>query len=125
MIRKSPTPLSLRVCQWEENGRRSPGYITKALRLTTSVRYLEDENVKDKGMAFDIETVERIQQARYEDVILRRTTPRGQQRGRGYERNKSQNYRSKKNQQSFFGRPKNSFQQKSKGTPPIPSSASQ
>ncbi|CEG76418.1 hypothetical protein RMATCC62417_11315 [Rhizopus microsporus] len=99
---------------------------TKALRLPTSVRYLEDEDNEDKDMPFDVETVERIQQARYEEAILRRATaPRGQQRGRGYERNKSQNYRSNKNQQPFFGRSKNSFQQKPGGTPLNPNSASQ
>ncbi|KAG1170846.1 hypothetical protein G6F70_007398 [Rhizopus microsporus] len=45
------------------------------------VRYLEDEDDEDKDMAFDVETVERIQQARYEEAILRRATSRGQQRG--------------------------------------------
>ena len=60
---------------------------TKALRIPTSVRYLEDEDGEDKDMAFDVETVERIQQARYKEAILRRaTTPRGQQRGQGYGR---------------------------------------
>ncbi|CEG84665.1 hypothetical protein RMATCC62417_18434 [Rhizopus microsporus] len=66
---------------------------TKALRLPTSVRYLEDEDNEDKDMAFYVETVDRIQQARYEEAILRKATiARGQQRGRGYKRNKSQDY---------------------------------
>ncbi|KAG1417496.1 hypothetical protein CU097_008142 [Rhizopus azygosporus] len=63
------------------NGKEARDLSTKALRLPMSVRYLEDEDDEDKDMAFDVETVERIQQARYEEAILRRATSRGQQRG--------------------------------------------
>ncbi|ORE13065.1 hypothetical protein BCV71DRAFT_258820 [Rhizopus microsporus] len=46
------------------NGKEARDLSTKALRLPMSVRYLEDEDDEDKDMAFDVETVERIQQAR-------------------------------------------------------------
>ncbi|KAG1436877.1 hypothetical protein G6F56_013367 [Rhizopus delemar] len=47
---------------------------TKALRLPTSVKYLEDKDDSEKDLAFDDETVEKIQQASYEETILKRAT---------------------------------------------------
>ncbi|KAI7886545.1 uncharacterized protein EV154DRAFT_427421 [Mucor mucedo] len=78
---------------------------TKALRLPTSVRYLEDTEEDDKELVFSPEIVEKIQQARYEDSLLKSATnksfggygfkPRGQHRG-GY---KNEGHRGG----SFFG----------------------
>ena len=55
---------------------------TKALRLPTSVRYLEDNDDGDKKMAFSPETVEKIFQARYESSVLRSAVARND-RGNG------------------------------------------
>ena len=87
---------------------------TKALRLPTSVRYLEDKDDEDKDMAFDVETVERIKQARYEEAILQRaTTPGGQQRGRGYGRAGMQTHHKGRQNHFFLASP--STNQSSRG----------
>jgi hypothetical protein len=80
---------------------------TKALKLPASVKFLEDGDKDEKGLSFDEETVERIQQARYEEAILRRATApqRNQFRGRGYGRGSMQTHH-KRRHPFFFGKPK-------------------
>ncbi|KAG1238661.1 hypothetical protein G6F68_000460 [Rhizopus microsporus] len=98
---------------------------TKALRLPTSVRYLEDKDDEDKDMAFDVETVERIKQARYEEAILQRaTTPGGQQRGRGYGRAGMQTHH-KGRQNHFFWQAQVPTKAAGGGTTTIPAAPQQ
>ena len=79
---------------------------TRALRLPSSLKYLEDEEDDEKDLAFSPNLVEKIQQARYEESILRNATNKafggygsksGGFRGTGYRHGTSRG-------KSFFGR---------------------
>ncbi|OAD81085.1 hypothetical protein PHYBLDRAFT_178860 [Phycomyces blakesleeanus NRRL 1555(-)] len=59
---------------WFASGKAMDGeakeLTTKALKLPTSVKFLEDEIEKDKDMVFTPKVVASIQQARYEESML-------------------------------------------------------
>ena len=87
--------------------REARNNIAKALRLPGNVQYMEEEEELNRDLAFDQETIQQIEKARYDQRMLRAaTSPRrgfgyGNSRGRGY-RFDHGNQRGK----TFFGRPR-------------------
>ncbi|KAG1498301.1 hypothetical protein G6F52_012773 [Rhizopus delemar] len=79
-----------------------------ALRLPSNMRYIEEEEESNKKLAFSTESVEKIQQARYEQQILRSAIQHRQDgfRGRGGIRSGFSNYQRGNQFRSkiFFGR---------------------
>ncbi|KAG2217083.1 hypothetical protein INT45_004072 [Circinella minor] len=75
----------------------------KALRLPSSVRYIEDEEDTGKDLAFSPESVQKIQQARYEQAVVRGAS----NNRRGFQndgRKHGRSWGSRWNKKPFFGR---------------------